>query len=361
MSRKFNFNPGPSTLPLSVLEKVRDEFVDYKGKGFSLIEASHRGKDYEDVHNTAITLMKSMLKLPDNYKVLFLGGGATFQFSMIPHNFLSKDKSCDFLVTGEWSKKAQADAKKLGKVNLVYDGAADKYTKLPSVSSLKFDSNAAYVHMTSNETIHGNQWNEWPDTGKVPLIVDMSSDIMSRRIPVEKMAMIYAGAQKNLGPAGAAVVIIRDDMLTKCPDSVTAYLNYKLHADNNSLYNTPPVFSIYVIKLVMEWLNEKGGLTAMEKEVDQKAANIYAAIDSSGGFYTCPVAKNCRSKMNVVYKLPNEELEKQFLDQATAQGMIGLKGHRALGGCRASLYNALPLEATVALANFMNDFAKKHG
>lgn len=362
MSRKYNFNPGPSTLPLKVLETLKNDIVDYKGKGLSLIEASHRGKDYEEIHNAAIASIKKAMNIPDNYKIMFLGGGATLQFSMIPLNFLSGGKSCDFTLTGEWSKKALQDAKKVGKVNVVYDGTDKKFTTLPSPSAVKVDPNAAYLHITSNETIHGVQWQDWPNSGKVPMIVDMSSDIMSRHVPVEKMAMIYAGAQKNIGPAGVTLAIVRDDLIAKCPDTLTAYLNYKIHAEANSLYNTPPVFGIWVIKLVMDWLlNDKGGLAGMEKEVNEKAAAVYAAIDSSNGYYNCPVDKNFRSKMNLVWRLKTEDLEKKFIEEATAGGMIGLKGHRSVGGCRASLYNALPLEGAKALAKFMGEFAKRNG
>jgi len=361
MARKINFNPGPAALPLTVLEQIREQIADYQGKGYSLIEASHRGKEYEEIHNAASELIRETLKVPVDYKILFLGGGATLQFGMVALNFLSAGKSCDFFLTGEWSKKALADAEKIGRVNVVFDGSIDNYTSLPAVSAVKYNPHSAYAHMTSNETIHGVQWQEWPDTGHLPLIVDMSSDIMSRPVPMEKIALAYAGAQKNLGAAGVTVVIIRDDLLERCPDTLPSYLSYKVHAENNSLYNTPPVFAVWVMRLVMEWIKAAGGLGAMQAQSIKKAEAVYSAIDESGGFYRAPVKTHCRSKMNVVFRLPNDELEKRFFEQAQANGMVGLKGHRSVGGCRASLYNALPLEGAQALAAFMKDFAQKNG
>ena len=357
MSRKFNFSAGPSTLPLEVLEQAKAEFVDFKGIGMSLIEASHRGKDYEQVHNESIALFTELLGIPKNYKVLYLGGGATLQFSMVPLNLMAQNKSCDFMVTGIWSKKAAADAKKVGKVNVVYDGAAEKFTSLPK-GGLKFDPNAAYVHIASNETIHGVQFQQWPDTGKVPLVVDMSSDIMSRPVPVEKMGLIFAGAQKNLGPAGLTVVVIREDLL-EIPNDLTAYLGYKTHATENSLYNTPPVFAIYIFKLVLEWAKKNGGLKGVTERNEGKAKLIYDAIDGCPGFYKGPVKKEDRSKMNIVFTLPSEALETELLDLAKKSGMVGLKGHRSIGGCRVSLYNAMPVEGAKALSELMKDFAKK--
>lgn len=360
MSRKFNFSAGPSTLPLTVLEKIREDIVDYKGKGLSLIEASHRGKEYEEVHNAAISLTKKLYEVPDNYKILFLAGGATLQFSMIPLNFLPEGKSCDFTLTGAWSKAAMKDAQKVGKVNLVYDGSKDNFAKLPSVNELKLDPNAAFLHLTSNETIHGIQWKEWPNSGSVPMIVDVSSDMLSRRIPWNKIAMAYGGAQKNLGPAGTTMVIIREDLLAKCNEKLTAYLSYKTHAEGNSLYNTPPVFAIWVCKLVLEELDKAGGLKAVEERAEKKAKLIYDAIDSSNGYYRSPVSKDCRSQMNIVWRLPSEELEAKFIDAAKEKGMIGLKGHRSVGGIRASVYNALPIEGAEALAKLMKEFAAKN-
>jgi phosphoserine aminotransferase len=359
MTRKLNFYAGPATLPLSVIEQIRDEMVDYHGMGMSLIETSHRGKDYEKVHNDAVSLIKDLLGLPDNYKILFLGGGATLQFSMIPLNFLHAGKVADYTLSGAWAKKAFEDANKVGKTSVIYDGKPNKYTELPE--SITVNPDAAYVHLTSNETIHGCEWKKFPDTGKVPLICDMSSDMLSRPIPVDKFAFIYAGAQKNLGPAGVTLVIVRDDMLERCPSTLTAYLNYKTHAEENSLYNTPPVFGIYVVKLVMEWIKKSGGLVAMEEAAKKKAAYIYDAIDACKGFYNCPVKSAYRSVMNVVFTLPNEDLSAAFIKESQALGMVGLKGHRSLGGCRASIYNAFPMEGAATLANLMKDFAKRNG
>jgi len=360
MSRKYNFYAGPATLPLPVLEQMRDELVDYKQMGLSLIETSHRSKEYDQVHNEAIALIKELLAVPDNYKILFLGGGATLQFSMIPLNFLGGGKSCDFTLTGSWAKKAYSDSKKLGKVNVIFDGAENNFTKIPDASSLNVTADAAYLHITSNETIQGIEWHSFPDTGNVPLISDMSSDIMSRPLPVEKFGLIYAGAQKNLGPAGVTLVIIREDLLERCPDTLTAYLNYKTHVDKNSLYNTPPVFAVYAIKLVMEWVKDQGGLNAMAESAEKRASLIYNTIEQSNGYYSCPVDELSRSKMNVVFRLPDENLEKKFVEEVTKEGMIGLKGHRSVGGCRASMYNAMPVEGATTLADFMKKFAENN-
>jgi phosphoserine aminotransferase len=361
VARIFNFNAGPSTLPLPVLEQVRDEFVDYQGKGMSLVEMSHRGKVYDEIHNQAVALFQELLGLPSNYKVMFLGGGATLQFGMVPMNFLWGGKNCDFTVSGAWAKKACEDAKKIGTVNVLYDGKADNYLNLPDPKSLKVTPGAAYLHLTSNETIGGVQWQDWPETGDVPLFCDMSSDFMSRRIPVEKFSLLYAGAQKNAGPAGAAVVILREDLLERCPASIPAYLDYRLHVKENSLYNTPPVFAVWMIKLTMEWLKAQGGLPAAEKLAAERSGILYDAIERSGGFYNCPVPKAARSKMNVVFRMKTEELEAKFLEAAKQRKLEGLKGHRSVGGCRASIYNAMPVEGAKALAQLMDEFAKQNG
>lgn len=357
MTRKINFYPGPAALPLPVLERLQREVVDYEGSGLSLLETSHRSKDYERVHNGAIELIRKHLGVPENYHILFLGGGATLQFGMVPMNFLGSG-SCDFTLTGSWAKKAYSDAKKLGKVNVVFDGAEKSYTTLPE--SISVSDDAAYLHLTSNETIGGLQWQSFPETGKVPVVADMSSDILSRRIPVERFALIYAGAQKNLGPAGTTVVIIRDDMIERCPENLPAYLSYRTHSEKNSLYNTPPVFGIYVVKMVLEWIEEQGGLDSLAAVNEKKAAMLYEAIDESGGLYTCPVDRAYRSKMNVVFTLRTEELQNEFLRETGERGMVGLKGHRSVGGCRASIYNATSLEGTTKLAEVMRDFARRH-
>lgn len=358
--RKYNFYAGPATLPVAVLEEIRDTIMDYKGMGLSLIETSHRSKEYEEVHNTAISLFRELIGIPESYKIVFLGGGATLQFAMVPLNFLTPGKSCDIVVSGSWAEKALSDAKKVGSVKVVFDGGPSKYTTLPKEDSI-FSKDAAYVHITSNETIGGLQWKKWPNTGNVPLIADMSSDIMSTPLPMEKFGMIYAGAQKNLGPSGVAVAIIRDDLLSRCPKTLNNYLNYSIHADKNSLYNTPPVFSIYVMMLFLQWVKKNGGLTGMAELSNKKAGPIYNAIDTSKGFYTCPVDKEFRSVMNIVFRLPNEELDNKFVKEAEKEGMIGLKGHRDVGGCRASLYNAFPVEGAEALADFMRNFSSRNG
>lgn len=359
MNRKINFYAGPSVIPAEVFETIQEELLDYQGSGLSLMETSHRSKDFDEVHNATISLIKELMGIPDNYKILFLGGGATMQFSMIPMNFLQEGKSCDFTLTGAWAKKAYADAVKLGKVNVIYDGADTEYRTLPDTASLSVNSEATYLHMTSNETIGGIQWQDWPTTN-VPIVCDMSSDILSRPLPVEKFGLIYAGAQKNLGPSGVTVVIIRDDMLEQCSDSLTAYMNYNTHAAKNSLYNTPPVFPIYAMKLVLERMKRLGGLQAMAEFNQKKASLLYATIEKSGGYYHSPVDQKFRSDMNVVFRLSNENLEAKFIEEASLHGMVGLKGHRSVGGCRASIYNSMTFDGINNLVDFMGDFAKKN-
>jgi phosphoserine aminotransferase len=344
-----------------VLEQVREEFVDFHGEGMSIVEMSHRYKAFDELHNEAIALLKELMEIPDTHKVLFLGGGATLQFSMIPMNLLTKEMSCDFTVTGTWAKKAISDAKKVGQVKVVFDGAETNYMTLPDSAGLDLDPEAAYLHMTSNETIQGIQWKSWPETGDVPIICDMSSDILSRPLPMEKFGLIYAGAQKNLGPAGVTVVIIREDVLDRCNRDLTAYLSYAIHAGKNSLYNTPPVFSIYMMKLVFEWLKANGGMDTAEKWAQQRSSALYDVIDDNPGFFRCPVQESARSPMNVVFRLPTEALEKQFIAQAAEQNLHGLKGHRSVGGCRASIYNSMPVQGTLTLAQFMMDFMAKNG
>lgn len=356
MSRKINFYAGPSTLPVDVLAELKENIDEYQGMGLSLIETSHRSKEYDAVHNEAISLFRELLNIPEDYHVLFLGGGATLQFSMVPMNFLPAGRSCDFTLTGTWASKAYADTKKVGKVEVLFDGKDSGYTTLPE--SLEVHKDAAYLHITSNETIGGLQWQKWPEAGNVPIIADMSSDILSRPLPVEKFAMIYAGAQKNLGPAGVTIAIIRKDLLERCPDSLTAYLNYRTHADKNSLYNTPPVFSIYAMMHVLRWVKKQGGAEAMDRLSREKAAIIYNIIDESNGFYTCPVEEKSRSRMNIVFRLKNEDMEKTFIAEAGKRDMLGLKGHRVVGGCRASIYNSMPKEGVQQLADFMKEFAR---
>jgi len=359
--RIHNFSAGPCTLPLEVLEAARDQFVDYDGMGMSLIEMSHRSKPVDLVHNAAIDLVKELLNLPkDDFTVLFLGGGATLQFSMAPYNLLHEGRTADYTHSGAWAKKAIADAKQIGRVNVLWDGKDSDYTTLPDAAGLTASDGAAYLHLTSNETIGGVQWQQFPDLD-VPLVADMSSDIMSRPIPAEKFGVIYAGAQKNIGPAGVALVILRNDVLDRCRTDLPLYLNYQQHAEKNAMLNTPPVFQIWMVKLVLEWLKGKGGLAWAHQAAEQRSRIIYDTIARHEGFYSCPVDAHFRSKMNVVWRLPSEELEARFVAEADRQGMSGLKGHRSVGGCRASLYNAMPLEGAQALAQFMDDFAQKHG
>lgn len=359
--RKHNFYAGPSTLPLPVLEELQRQMVDYHGMGLSIVETSHRSSEYDDVHESALIGLRALLDVPDSYDILLLGGGATMQFGMVPMNLMPSGGHADIVVSGSWAKKAIADIGKLGEANVLFDGSDSGFTTLPNPSEVRPSKGASYVHITTNETIGGLQWKEFPQTADVPLVADMSSDIMSRRIDVSQFGLIYAGAQKNLGPAGVTVVIIRKDLLDRIPDTLPAYLDYRTHAEKNSLYNTPPVFSIYALSLVMNWITGEGGLDAIAKRNVSKAASVYRVIDSSPEFFRCPVNTPFRSDMNVVFRLPDEELEKTFLSEATKNDMVGLKGHRSVGGIRASLYNALPLESVQVLTEFMRDFEKRHG
>jgi phosphoserine aminotransferase len=360
MNRVFNFNPGPATLPLEVLKIVQEELLDYKGVGMSILEISHRSKDFEAVLEEAKTLLRKHLGLPDNYHILFVGGGASQQFAMIPMNFLAADQSADYLNTGTWSQKAISEAKLFGKVNIAASSEADKFTYIPSPDQIKLDPNAVYVHITSNNTIYGSQWQEFPDVGKTPLICDMSSDILSRRMDASKFAMIYAGAQKNLGPAGVTVLIIREDFAAKQKPGLTKILSYSTHIKENSLYNTPPSFAIYIVKLVLQWIDQIGGMPEVEKRNKAKKELIYAAIDNSGGFYKGSIRPDSRSGMNVTWRLGSEELEEKLVKEAKAAGLIGLKGHRSAGGIRASMYNAMPVAGVEKLVEFMADFKKKN-
>ncbi len=361
MNRKLNFYAGPATLPVKVLEQLRDEMVDYRGNGLSMIETSHRGAMYETIHQETISLLRDLLAIPEDYDVLFLGGGATLQFAMVPMNLLGPGQFCEYTLSGVWAKKAFEDAQKIGDARGIADGKAGSYTSLPDPATVKASPGAAYLHLTSNETIGGIQWKAFPKTGDVPLVADMSSDILSRPIGVKDFGLIYAGAQKNIGPAGVSVVIVRKDLLERSSDKLPVYLSYKVHAENESLYNTPPVFSIYAMHHVLQLLKEGGGIASVQKRNREKAEALYSVIDASGGFYHCPVDKAVRSEMNVVFRLPSEELEKKFIAESEAQGMLGLKGHRSVGGCRASIYNAMPVEGVKALAQFMKEFERKNG
>ena len=357
MAKKYNFYAGPAILPQEVMKKAQAELLDFNGSGLSIMEISHRSKDFEAVITTAEAKIRSLLGVPDNYSVLFLQGGASLQFGMIPMNLL-KGKKADYVHTGEWAKKAIKEAKLFGTVNVIASSEDKNFSYVPE--NLKFSSDAQYVHITSNETIGGIQWAKFPDTGSVPLFVDMSSDIFSRRIDVSKFALIYAGAQKNIGPAGVTLVIMRNDLVEACADGLTTMLSYKTHAKEKSMYNTPPCFVIYMVKLVMDWIESNGGLAGIEKINDEKAKNIYDAIDNSNGYYKGTAALKDRSKMNVTFRLPSEELEEKFINDAKKAGFIGLKGHRSVGGCRASLYNAMSLAGVSELTKFMEKFAREN-
>jgi phosphoserine aminotransferase len=358
--RIYNFNPGPAALPLSVLEEIQEHFLDFQGSGMSISEISHRSPEFDAVINDAVARTRRLLGLDDNFEVLFIQGGASLQFGMIPMNFLPSGKSADYVDTGTWSTKAIKEAQLQGKSIAVVASSEDKnYSYIPKYIS--FNDDAAFVHLTSNNTIKGTQWAEFPDTKGVPIICDMSSDIMSRPLDVNRFGMIYAGAQKNVGPAGVCLVIVRKDLLDWIPDTVPTMLKYSTFAAKNSLYNTPPCFAVYTVQLVLKWLEETiGGLGKMAALNQEKAQLLYGYMDGSG-FYRATAAADSRSLMNVTFRLPNEDLEKQFVEQALASGLGGLKGHRSVGGCRASIYNAITLEAVQALVGFMKAFEKENG
>ena len=356
----YNFNAGPSALPTAVLEKAQQELTNFQGTGMSVMELSHRSKTYEAVHNEAIERLRKLYNIPDDYEVLFLQGGASLQFAMIPMNFLSEGKKAGYIMTGSWSEKAFKETKLFGEAYHIASSKDDQYRHIPEISASDFNEDDAYVHITSNNTIYGTQWKTFPDTGQVPLIADMSSDIMSKAIDVSKFDMIYAGAQKNLGPSGVTVVIIRKSLLEKANENVPSMLSYATHVKGNSLYNTPPTFAIYMLGLVLKWVEMNGGLEAVAKNNEEKAKYIYDAIDESNGFYVGHAEKDSRSLMNITFRVHDEELEKKFLEEAAAEGFVGLNGHRSVGGCRASTYNAVPNEACLALSEFMKEFQKRN-
>ncbi len=354
--RVYNFNPGPATLPQEVLETVQKELLDYRGSGMSILESSHRAPEYDDINNQAMALAKELLGLGDNYKVLFMTGGASTQFALIPMNLIGDGQVGAYVDTGSWSTKAIKEANLHGACEVVGSSKEDNFTFIPKVSDIKVPDNAAYLHVTSNNTIFGTQYHEFPNPGKTPMIVDMSSDIASRQLDFKQFAMIYAGAQKNIGPAGVTLVIIREDLLERCPDNIPTMFNYKTHAGKNSLYNTPPCFAVYIMKLVFEWVKKQGGLSGVEKINQQKKDVIYNLIDAHPDYFKGTVKKDSRSWMNITMRLPNEDLEKKFIAEAKGAGFVGLKGHRSVGGIRISMYNALPLEGAKKLAEFMESF-----
>lgn len=357
----YNFNAGPAILPASVLERVQHELRDYQGRGMSILEMSHRSKEYEAINNEAEQRVKRLLGAGDDYHVLFLQGGASLQFAMLPLNFLPSGASADYLITGAWAEKAYEEAATIGRARIAATTAEGGYRRVPRPAEITLDPDAVYVHLTSNETIQGTQWQAWPGAGDRPLVADMSSDILSRPLDIQRFALIYAGAQKNLGPAGATVVVIRDSFLSAATNRPPTMLRYATHVKNRSLYNTPPVFAVYMLNLVLEWIEAQGGLLAMAERNMRKAATLYRAIDASGGFYRGHAAPESRSLMNVTFRLPAEALEQQFVAEAAAHGMVGLAGHRSVGGVRASIYNAMGQEGCDALAAFMAEFVRRNG
>ena len=359
MSRVYNFSAGPAALPTDVLEQAQAEMLDWNGSGMSVMEMSHRGKDYMSIAAKAEADLRELMDIPANYKVLFLQGGASSQFAMVPINLLNGKKSADYLLTGQWSKKAVAEAKRYCNVNLVADTSDSNFTTVPAADSLKFDSDAAYVHYTPNETIVGVEFDYIPDTGDVPLVADMSSTILSRAIDVSKFGVIYAGAQKNIGPAGLTIVIVRDDLIGNADENMPVMFNYKTFADNESMYNTPPTYSWYLAGLVFAWGLKQGGMSAIEAVNKRKAEKLYQAIDDSA-FYSNPVDVNCRSWMNVPFILANADLDATFIEQAAEKGLMTLKGHRSVGGMRASIYNAMPEAGVDALIAFMKEFEQEN-
>ena len=356
----YNFSAGPAVLPKEVLLQAQAEMLDWHGSGMSVMEMSHRGREFIGIAEQAEADLRELMGIPANYKVLFLQGGAHLQFSMIPLNLLRGKTTADYLNTGAWSKKAIGEAKKFCEVNVVASTADNNFTSVPAFDTWKCNQDAAYLHYTPNETIGGVEFNWIPDCGDVPLVADMSSNILSREIDVSKFALIYAGAQKNIGPAGLTLVIVREDLLGNVVAGTPTMLDYKVHADNDSMYNTPPTYAMYIAGLVFQWLKKNGGIAAMEANNIAKAKLLYAAIDASNGFYTCPVAVSDRSRMNVSFTLKDAALDGAFVKQAEAMGLLQLKGHRSVGGMRASIYNAMPLEGVAALVAFMQQFAQQN-
>jgi phosphoserine aminotransferase len=359
-SRIFNFSAGPAVMPVPVLEQAQRELVTLPGVGMSVMEISHRSKTFEDLLNGAIADIRELAAIPTNYRLLMLQGGASLQFSMVPMNLLASGATADYIDTGTWADKAITEAKRVGRVNVTGSTKADTYNRIPAASELSLTPDAAYVHITSNNTIEGTEWHTLPSTGRVPIVADASSDIFSRPIDISRFGLIYAGAQKNLGPSGVTLVIVREDLLSRSPADLPTMLSYKVQSDNNSLYNTPNTFGVYILGLTMKWLKSLGGLTAIARVNERKAATLYAEVDRTG-FYRGTAQKESRSLMNVTFRLPTEALEKEFEKAATAAGLDGLKGHRLVGGMRASIYNAFPQEGVDALVQFMREFERTKG
>ena len=361
--RIFNFNAGPAALPLPVLERIRGELLDWRGSGMSVMEMSHRSPEYESINASAEQKLRSLLAIPEDYAVIFVQGGGSLQFSMAPMNLCLPGKPVDVLHTGAWTAKAIGELKKRFSYNVAASTESEKFARLPRPEEFNFSRDASYVHICTNNTIEGTQWTVIPDTGSVPLVSDMSSDIASRPMDVKKFGLIFAGAQKNLGPSGVTIIIIHKDLAERAARNLPTLLQYRTHIKDKSLYHTPPTFAVYVVGLVLEWMESLGGLPGIQKRNDAKAKLLYDAIDTSGGFYRCPVENGSRSKMNVVFHVAggDEAIEKQFAKQAAAAGLAGTPGHRSVGGMRASLYNAVTLEAVQALTGFMREFQRTRG
>jgi phosphoserine aminotransferase len=358
--RIFNFSAGPAVLPVEVLEEAQRDLIALPGVGMSILEISHRSKPFDDVIEGCEADLRALAAIPANYHVLFLQGGASLQFSMVPMNLLPPGGSADYIVTGSWSEKAVKEAKRVGAVKIAATTAADNYARVPKQSELTLDPAAAYVHYTTNNTIFGTEWHNVPDVGRVPLVADTSSDMFSRPMDIGKFGLIYAGAQKNLGPSGLTLVIIRDDLVSRTPATLATMLQYGVHVENKSMYNTPPVFGVYIMGLVLKWLLKNGGLLAIDASNARKARKLYAEIDRTG-YYRGHAQPDSRSRMNVTFRLPSEELEKKFVKESTAAGLDGLKGHRSVGGLRASIYNAFPEAGVDALVAFMKEFERVNG
>lgn len=358
--RIFNFSAGPAVLPVPVLEEAQRDLLALPGVGMSVLEISHRSKTFEAILAKTVADIRALGNVPENYKVLFLQGGASLQFSMVPINLLTAGTTADYILTGVWSQKALKEAQRVGSVHIAGSTEGENFSRIPRQDELSFTQGAAYVHFTTNNTIFGTQWRREPEVGDAPLVADTSSDMFSRPIDVSKYGLIYAGAQKNLGPSGVTLVIIREDLLARSSKSTHTMLNYAVHADAGSMYNTPPCFGIYLMGLVVKWALEQGGLAKIEEHNERKAAKLYAEIDRTG-FYRGTAQPDSRSRMNVTFRLSSEELEKQFVKEATAAGFDGLKGHRSVGGMRASIYNAFPEEGIDGLVEFMREFERKNG
>jgi phosphoserine aminotransferase len=361
VKRIFNFSSGPAVMPLPVLERAREELLSLDGTGMSVMEMSHRSDRFANILAGAERGLRDLLSVPENYRILFLQGGAALQFSMVPMNFLPEDGTADYVVTGAWGVKAATEARRAGGVSIIYSGERAGFRTVPDAAELRFTPHARYVHYTSNETIDGVEFKYDVDAGTIPVVCDASSNILSKPIDVEKYALIYAGAQKNIGPSGVTVVIIRDDMLDRVPRDQHALMDYRHIAEEGSLANTPNTWGIYLIGLVCDWLREQGGVSDIQKRNEDKAAILYDFIDRSDGFYRAHAERNCRSLMNVTFRLPSPELDEKFCIEATANRLNGLAGHRSVGGIRASIYNAFPREGVEALVDFMSDFASRHG